>query len=332
MDLEAIKVLLNSQERTLRSAMDIVVKQLQDRIIKAEKSVEEVIKSLEFSQAEVLDLKNEVEVLVKSNKDKQLMIADLQSKVHEQEQRLNYQEDYSRRNNLRITGFRELPGGETWEETTLKVNKLLEDKLQLPAANLERAHRVGKTNSSYPRPIVVRFVKFSDREAAIRNAKKLKGTGIYLNEDLCPASMELRKNQLPLLKKARDEGKIAYFRHTRLIIRERTGQRTPVPADASSVGVSVDDASSAEGAGGRARSHDGVGTAGSATVDGDSCAEGAVGWSLSCGGDGVRSSSTRPSTGDKGAAKLSTWATSRRESTEGTAVRNQKGLRDRRKK
>ena len=39
--------------------------------------------------------------------------------------------------------------------------------------------------------------------------KKLKGTGIYLNEDLCQASMEAKKKQLLFLKKARGEGKIA---------------------------------------------------------------------------------------------------------------------------
>ncbi|KAK3886262.1 hypothetical protein Pcinc_009566 [Petrolisthes cinctipes] len=92
MELEAIKVLFESQERTLRSAMDMVVKQLQDRINIAEQSADEVIKSLEFSQAEVLDLKNEVKVLTKSNKDKQLLLEELQSKVSEQEQRLNHQE------------------------------------------------------------------------------------------------------------------------------------------------------------------------------------------------------------------------------------------------
>ncbi|KAK4290352.1 hypothetical protein Pmani_036740 [Petrolisthes manimaculis] len=347
MELEAIKVLLDSQERTLRSAMDMVVKQLQDRINKAAQSVDEVIKSLEFSQAEVLDLKNEVKELTKSNKDKQLLLEEIQSKVSEQEQRQNYQEDYSRRNNLRITGLQEQPGGESWEETPVKVNKLLEDKLQLPAANLERAHRVGTTNSSYPRTTMVRFEKFSDREAAIRNAKKLKGTGIYLNEDLCPASMEKRKEQLPLLKKAKDEGKIAYFRHTRLIIRERMGQRQQTPV---SFGASRDDD--------RFRIHDGVGAVGGGSVDCMLSAEGAVGFAHCGGGGRVRSSSPHPSSGEKatvevpvtdstktgapgtvsgeplprGAARMSTGATKKQEPTGGTVVQNQKNLRERKKR
>ena len=57
-----------------------------------------------------------------------------------------------------------------------------------------------------------------------------------MNEDLCPASMQKKKEQLPIMKKAREEGKIAFFRHTRLVIKERTGQRSssPTPATRSS--------------------------------------------------------------------------------------------------
>lgn len=75
------------------------------------------------------------------------MIEELQRKVSEQERRLSYQEDYSRCKNLRITDFQESPDGETSEETTAKVSKLSEDKLQLPATNLIRAHRVGTSSS-----------------------------------------------------------------------------------------------------------------------------------------------------------------------------------------
>ena len=69
----------------------------------------------------------------------------------------------------------------------------------------------------------MRFEKFSDRKAVIRNARKLKGTGIFINEDLCPASQEVKKSKIPLLKQARHTGKIAFFRYTQLIIKERTG-------------------------------------------------------------------------------------------------------------
>ena len=69
---------------------------------------------------------------------------------------------------------------------------------------------------------MARFKRFGDYEAVIRNSKKLKGTEIYINEYLCAASRDLRKSQFPILKKAREEEKTAFFKHTKLIVKERT--------------------------------------------------------------------------------------------------------------
>lgn len=70
----------------------------------------------------------------------------------------------------------------------------------------------------------------------MRNPRKFKGTGIYFNEDLCPASQTKIKSQPPLMKQARSEGKIAYFKYTRLIIKERTVRS---PASGTSPGDSA---------------------------------------------------------------------------------------------
>lgn len=86
---------------------------------------------------------------------------------------------------------------------------------------LERADRVGPVTPFPPRTIVARFEQFGDREAVVRNAKKLKGTNIYISDDLCPASKEKKRSQIPLLKQAKQEGKIAYFKNTRLIVKDR---------------------------------------------------------------------------------------------------------------
>ncbi|KAG0715406.1 hypothetical protein GWK47_011976 [Chionoecetes opilio] len=55
----------------------------------------------------------------------------------------------------------------------------------------------------------------------MRNVAKLRGSRIYINEDLCPASQEIKREQLPLLKQAKSEGKVAYFRHTKSIIKDK---------------------------------------------------------------------------------------------------------------
>lgn len=231
MDLETIKVLLESQSKSFKTAVDIVLEDLKSRLQTADSTISDLVKSLEFTQAEVKDLQSEVTVLRKSEAEKTTTITTLQDRIEELEKRCNYQEDYSRRNNLRITGIQEQSNGETWEETANTVSKLFEEKLQLPSIKLERAHRTGPATASGPRTIVARFERFGDREAVIRNARKLKGTGIFINEDLCQASLELKKSQFPIMKKAREEGKIAFFKYTKLIIKERTNQRSSSATD-----------------------------------------------------------------------------------------------------
>lgn len=232
-------MLLEAQDKTLRTALDIIVDQLKSRIQDAETTISDLTRSLEYTQAEVKDLQSEIRALKKDESESKTTITALQTRNEELEKRANYQEDYNRRNNLRITGIQE-QAGETWEETANTVSRLLEAKLQLPPMELERAHRTGPVTPSRPRPVVVRFERFRDREATIRNARKLKGTGIYINEDLCPASQELKKSQIPLMKQATEDGKIAFFRHTKLIIKEKLTQRPSAAYNEASSGGARD--------------------------------------------------------------------------------------------
>lgn len=230
MDPAILKTLLDNQNQAYRDALEIFLKQNNENFKSLQVTVNDLKCSLEFTQKEVEDLKAEV----KKNKQERKSDIETIKKLEEDlktsndtieqlENRANYMEDYSRRNNLQIVGLEERPDGENWEQTTAKVNNLLEEKLQIPNLEIERAHRVGSRDDHRPRPIVARFTKFEHREAVMRNLTKLRGTRIFVNEDLCPASQRIRAAQLPQMKQARSEGKIAFFRHTRLIIKERLG-------------------------------------------------------------------------------------------------------------
>ncbi|KAK4317015.1 hypothetical protein Pmani_011876 [Petrolisthes manimaculis] len=65
MDLDAIKVLLDSQAKAFHTAMDFVAEQFKSRIQEAEATIQDLSRSLEFTQAEVKDLQNEVKELRK---------------------------------------------------------------------------------------------------------------------------------------------------------------------------------------------------------------------------------------------------------------------------
>lgn len=232
MDTEAIKLLLSTQDQAYKGALEIMLKQVYDEMRSMKSTVDELRRSLEFSQGEVDDLKKEVKRLEKEKTADKTIIQELekQSQTADEtletlEDRCDYLEDYSRRNNVHITGMEESPENETWEQTAEKVQKLLADKMQLQNLQLERAHRVGQRTEQRTRPVVARFLRYGDRELVMRNAMKLKGTRIFINDDLCPSSQQKRNQQMPLLKQARSEGKIAFFRHTKLVIREREGQQ-----------------------------------------------------------------------------------------------------------
>ncbi|KAK4317401.1 hypothetical protein Pmani_011513 [Petrolisthes manimaculis] len=155
------------------------------------------------------------------------------------EDRCNYQEDHNRRNNLRFSGIEEQRGGESWEQTAEMVKSVIASKMQIPDINIERAHRTGKPLIQGHRIIVVRFATFVDRELVMRNTNKLKNTNIYVNEDLCAASQALVKSQIPVMKKARSEGKLAYFRHTTLVIKEKNGTYNNVSKTSSATSTTT---------------------------------------------------------------------------------------------
>ena len=243
MDPSVLKTILNSQQEAFKGSLDIFMKQINEKLKAHEDTIDDLTRSLEHTQKEFEEVKKQVVCLERVKKEHEGTITNLTKEMQEKEQtirdldaRANYQEDYNRRNNLQIVGLEEAPG-ENWEQTSNKVSTFLGEKLQLPNLEIERAHRVGVRQEHRHRPIIARFVKFADREAVKRNAAKLRGTRVYINEDLCPASQEKRKEQLPRLKQAREEGKIAYFNYTRLVIKERreatnTAQRTEADTEA----------------------------------------------------------------------------------------------------
>ena len=87
MELEAIKVLLETQSKSFKTAIDIVVEQLTSRIQTIEGTIADLIKSLEFTQAEAKDLQSEVKVLRKSNTEKKTLIESLMQRIEELERR-----------------------------------------------------------------------------------------------------------------------------------------------------------------------------------------------------------------------------------------------------
>lgn len=90
-------------------------------------------------------------------------------------------EQYSRKNNIKIYGLEEEKG----EECVQKIVKLLKDKLniQLYISDISAAHRIpGGKNG--PRPLVVKLVHSTVKNKILIKRKLLKGSGIVIREDI----------------------------------------------------------------------------------------------------------------------------------------------------
>ena len=58
--------------------------------------------------------------------------------------------------------------------------------IQISDSDVVRSHRVGKRaeDCSTPRDIIVRFTTHNTKSSVMRSARKLKGTHVFINEDL----------------------------------------------------------------------------------------------------------------------------------------------------
>ena len=117
------------------------------------------------------------------------------------EDNVDYIENQSRRNNVRIDCVPE-EGNETWENTAEMVTQQMTkpfsiSQIEVDTINIERAHRTGASNAKYgkdkPRTIMVKFTSFKDRELLLQKARQVKPRGIFVNEDYSSKTLMKRK-------------------------------------------------------------------------------------------------------------------------------------------
>ena len=111
-------------------------------------------------------------------------IKELNTRVTEHENKCDELEQYSRRNVIRIRGIPEKAG----EETDAVVCELAEKKLdvKIAAHDIVRSHRVGRKGEGKATPldVIASFTTHNVKTAIMRNGKNLKGSQVFVNEDM----------------------------------------------------------------------------------------------------------------------------------------------------
>lgn len=115
----------------------------------------------------------------------------LENTVKSLEAKLTDIEDKSRRSNLVVFGIPE----EAQETDSMLKSKILDDvfskKLDVQCKSIGRIHRLGRPGKK--RPVIIYFKDYNEKQQILKNAYKLKGTVISLQNDYSHTTLRKRK-------------------------------------------------------------------------------------------------------------------------------------------
>ena len=201
----------NQKIDTLSKEIEKTKKNYQKLKNEKDELVEELNRSKErISKLE--SVKNDMEESITTTQDiLENKVKDLErgmKKSNIEKSKLRQLEDRQRRNNLRIDGLDDNEN-ESWDDTD--ATEMFEHCLGVTGVIIERAHRTGdkerrKKEGNYvrPRTIVLKLLNYKDKTRILRNVKKLKGTGIFINEDYSHETLLIRKQLFEEMKKQRE--------------------------------------------------------------------------------------------------------------------------------
>ena len=175
-----------------------------------ETKVEEMDKGLTWLNEQVEQIQSKIKKM-EDTKEKEF------SELHSKQL---YAEAYSRRENPKFFGIPETEttssaeqdGGDTHKVLCQFINNVLGFEDPANRIEFQRVHRIGKVKPEKPRPIIARFLRFSDRERVLRAGFQLnKDTGFKILEDFPQEIINRRRSQMSRLMEAKKAGKKVSF-------------------------------------------------------------------------------------------------------------------------
>ncbi|KAG5899891.1 hypothetical protein JTB14_012354 [Gonioctena quinquepunctata] len=155
----------------------------------------------------------------------ELELGEIRNKVHavgkgnfELKIRLETVERQLKKHNLVIYGVKEQEN-ESQDYLLCSIGNIVREKLRIEINKTEfnNIYRLGM-NKSRTRPILVSFVSQIKRQEILWNSQKLKGSRIYIAEDLIEKDQQERKILVDNLKESRRRNKLATIKGRKLII------------------------------------------------------------------------------------------------------------------
>ena len=219
--------LLQMHENTIMKFIESSFRNVHHRIDDVVKDVQDLKSAHNFQDKDFSDkIKmcneniKEIEKSVKSMAVSQLQGND-SSIIQEIKAKLNDLENRSRRNNLRFDGIKD-DVNESWDQTEDKLKAFIKNKLKVSDnIIIERSHRIGHFDDDKNRCIVAKFNNWKQHGQVLKAARNVKPPSMFVYEDYSDETMRKRIELIPLMKKKREEGKFAFIKVDKLIVRER---------------------------------------------------------------------------------------------------------------
>ena len=123
--------------------------------------------------------------------------AEIDTKLQEMNNKLLLMEKHERKYNLLFYGFPEEKRGENVYEKmrNIFIEDLGLDSYRVNEMYFAHAHRLPSDNSDGPKPLIMKFAAYADRELVLSNAYKLAGTRRRILSDL-PLVMKKERGRL----------------------------------------------------------------------------------------------------------------------------------------
>eukprot|EP00112_Aurelia_sp_Birch-Aquarium-sp1_P011031 Seg233.3 transcript_id=Seg233.3/GoldUCD/mRNA.D3Y31 product="hypothetical protein" protein_id=Seg233.3/GoldUCD/D3Y31 len=229
--LQVVKELMAVQERAYKNAIEILFSEVEKDIIRhLNNEIQEMKCSLQFSQKDIDELNSKVTSIDAKVNSQHIALEHIDGECEGISNQVDYLESQSRRNNIKILGMAERKEERTWDDTEELIKSTIKDTLGVEEnVEIERDHRIGKprrpnaVGQGRPlgtRAVVAKLSNWKQKERILAAARKKKPDGLMFVQDFSQRILDRRDEQKDDLKKAREDGKIAYFVIDRLIIRE----------------------------------------------------------------------------------------------------------------
>ena len=225
----------------MKAFVDLLFNDLKKEIKSLQTENFDLRKSLEFTQGELLDLNKKI----LDNSKKNSSTCNAHTDIGVLSEQVRALEDDRRINNLCVTGLQE-SAKENVEQLQNKIVGLISNKLEQKEVKVLESFRVGKPSQSAkpsPRPVIVKLSSSIDKVKCLKSSSKLKGSDIFISDDVCKATQEIRRGKLAELKQKRKDGFIAYFSGADIVFRRRlpgfsdVTAATQIPAAAPAKGM-----------------------------------------------------------------------------------------------